>query len=169
MSYSNKYRRRFEAFRSQAEPQESPIYLISIKPVYAHQIFQGTKKYELRRNARIEPGSTMVVYVSGHVRAVVGEFDVGRVIEGSPQEVWSAVTKSSGHGIGRDAWRYIKNGRTAVALEVASRRLYPRRVTLEEIRRIIPGWMPPMSYKRLYEGDPFYELIVKRLRMLIGR
>ncbi len=155
---------------AQAEPalteEGAPIYLISIKPYYAYQIFRGTKKFELRRNAagRIEEGSVMVVYASGNVRAIVGEFRVGRIIEGRAEEVWREVIKEENSGIRGDAWHYIKGAEKAMALEVVEPKLYPRRVTLEEIRRIIPGWNPPLSYKLLRVGEPVYELIIRRLR-----
>ncbi len=149
----------------------SPIYLISIRPQYAYQIFRGVKKFELRRNigTPIPEGAIMVVYASGNVKAIVGEFRVIRVIEGSAEHVWKEVMKHPSPGVGSDAWPYIRGAQKAVALEVGDPILYPRRITLDELRRIIPGWMPPLSYKVLREGDPVYELIVKPLRRLIGR
>lgn len=146
------------------------LYLISIRPVYAYQIFRSKKRFELRRNAagRIPEGAVMVVYASGNVRAIIGEFTVGRVIEGTAEQVWRSVTGQPGAGVGGDAWRYIKGAQHAMALEVVDPILYPRRVTLEEIRRVIPGWSPPLSYKQLREGEPVYELIIRRLRRLAG-
>ncbi|ABM80261.1 universally conserved protein [Hyperthermus butylicus DSM 5456] len=158
----------------QAEPAitaaGAEIYLISIRPVYAYQIFREKKKFELRRNiaGRIPEGAVMVVYASGNVRAIIGEFTVGRVIEGTAEEVWRKVMQHDDAGVGGDAWHYIKGASKAMALEVRNPVLYPRRVVLEEIRRIIPGWNPPLSYKLLREGEPVYELIVRRLRRLAG-
>lgn len=157
-----------------AEVDESvveEIYLMSIRPKYSRAIFAGVKKYELRRLTglpSIPEGSVVVVYTSGNVRSIVGEFRVGRVIQASPERVW-AETWRPGTGIGEDAWNYIKGAKRAMALEVLEPRLYPRPVTLDEVRRIIPGWMPPMSYKRLDEGDPVLELIIKPLRRTIKR
>ncbi len=148
-----------------------PIYLISIRPVYAFQIFRGTKRFELRRGVggSIPEGATMVVYASGNVRAIIGEFRVGLVIRGTAEEVWRGVMAERDSGVGGDAWRYIRGADKAMALEVLEPTLYPRRVTLEEIRRVVPGWNPPLSYKLLREGEPVYELIIRRLRALIGR
>ena len=147
-----------------------PLYLISIRPVYAYQIFRGTKRYELRRGVAgsIPEGAVMVVYASGNVRALIGEFTVGRVIRGDAETVWRRVTSDRESGVKGDAWRYIRGADKAMALEVLEPRLYPRRVTLEEIRRIVPGWGPPLSYKLLREGEPLYELIVRKLRALAG-
>ena len=66
------------------------IYLMSIKPKFAFEIFSGKKKYELRRwiGVPVSSGSIIVVYVSGSVRAIMGEFKVGRVIEGDAKYLW---------------------------------------------------------------------------------
>ena len=148
-----------------------PLYLMSIRPQYARAIFAGRKKYELRRLVGvplIEEGSVVVVYSSGKVKAIIGEFRVGRVIVATPERVWAAVSRP-GTGIGEDAWAYVRGAKKAMALEVVDPVLYPRPVTLEEIRRIIPGWMPPFSFRRLREGDPLLELLVRRLRASVGR
>ncbi|MET1101921.1 MAG: DNA-binding protein [Pyrodictiaceae archaeon] len=146
--------------------EDEKIYLISIKPYFAFQIFRGSKKFELRRwaGSSIEEGAIMVVYASGNVRAIIGEFKVGKVIEGRPEEVWRRILSYPESGVDADDWPYIRGAKRAYALEVREPRLYPRRVSLDEIRSILPGWMPPLSYKLLKEGDPVYELIVKPLR-----
>ncbi|MEB3844060.1 MAG: DNA-binding protein [Desulfurococcales archaeon] len=141
------------------------VYLMSIRPQYSRLIFAGVKKYELRKIAGappIEEGSLIIVYSSGKVKSIVGEFTAGRIIMGTPERVWEAVHKP-GTGIREDAWPYLKGGRKAMAIEVRNPRLYKRPVTLEELRRIIPGWMPPFSYKRLEPGDKTLELVLRRL------
>ncbi len=145
---------------------EGEIYLMSIRPQYARAILSGRKKYELRKLSGVPPieeGSIIVIYSSGSVKSIVGEFRAGRVIVGSPDIVWAHASRP-GMGVGGDAYAYIRGARRAMAIEVVEPRAYPRPVTLEEIRRVIPGWMPPFSYRRLEPGDRVYELIVRRLR-----
>jgi predicted transcriptional regulator len=140
-----------------------PLYLMSLRPRYARAIFAGVKKYELRRLAgtpRVERGGRIVVYVSGNVQAIVGEFRAGEVIEGAPEAVWARVRRP-GTGIGEDAWQYIRGARRAMAIEVLDPTPYPRPISLEELRRIIPGWMPPFSYRTLDPGDPLLELVLR--------
>jgi len=149
---------------------EAQLYLMSIKPRYAKDIFAGKKKYELRRLVGLPPvveGSTIVVYVSGNVKSVVGEFTAGRVFQAAPERVWVIASKP-GSGVSADAWDYIRGAKKAMAIEVREPKVYPRPVSLEEVRRIIPGWMPPLSYRQLEEGDPFLELILKPLRRASG-
>ncbi|MEB3760182.1 MAG: DNA-binding protein [Desulfurococcales archaeon] len=143
-----------------------PMYLMSIRPQYSRMIFAGIKKYELRKlsgGPLIEEGAIIIVYSSGKVKSIVGEFRAGRIIVGTPEKVWSIV-RQPGTGIRDDAWPYVRGAKRAMAIEVVEPRLYRRPVTLEEIRRIIPGWMPPFSYRRLREGDKTYELLIKRIR-----
>jgi len=147
------------------------LFLISIRPQYVRPIFSKTKKYELRRltgQPRILEGSTMIVYASGNLKSVIGEFHAVKVIEAPPEKLWAMVHKP-GTGVTRESWNYIKGARKAIAIEVGDPTPYPRPITLDEIRRILPGWLPPYSYRELHEGDPFYELIVKPVRNSIYR
>ncbi len=156
--------------RQEQQQLEPRTFLMSIRPQFAFQILRGEKKFELRRwiGVPVAPGSVVVIYASGSVKALVGEFLVGRVIEGSAEEVWKQVMMHPSPGIDKDDWPYIRGAKRAIALEVESVLVYPRQVTLQELRRIIPGWQPPISYKVLREGDPLYELIVKKLRRMAG-
>jgi len=151
--------------------EEGRLYLMSIRPQYSRAIFQGRKKYELRKLAGVpvvEEGSVIVVYSTKPEQRIIGEFRAGRVVVGSPERVWALVS-GPGSGLGRDAYAYIRGGRRAMAIEVRDPRLYPRPVTLEEMRRVIPGWQPPFSFRRLSPGDREYELVIRRLRATLYR
>ncbi len=146
------------------------MYLMSIKPKFAYEIFSGSKKYELRRwyGIDIEEGSTVVVYASGRVQAIIGEFRVARVVMGEPRRVWREITREHDAGVDDDDWPYISGSKKAMALRVAEPRLYARPVSLQEMRRIIPGWNPPLSFKELRQGDPTLELVIKMARTWRG-
>ncbi len=146
------------------------IYLMSIKPKFAFEIFSGKKKYELRRwiGVPVSPGSIIVVYVSGSVRAIMGEFKVGRVIEGDAKYLWRQLMGIPNAGIDKDDWPYIRNARRALAIEVLDPVLYKHPVKLETLRSIFPGFNPPQSYWLLVEGDPVLELLIRILRRKSG-
>ncbi len=145
---------------------EEILYLMSIRPKYAYQIFTGRKKFELRRwiGIPITEGSVIVVYVSGSVKALMGEFRAGRIIMGSPQRVWNEIMKYKSHGIEKDAWPYIAGAKRAMAIEVLEPRLYPRPVKLDELRQIFPNFSPPLSFRVLHIEEPLYKFLVKPLR-----
>ncbi len=142
------------------------VYLFSIRPVYANAILSGVKRFELRRGGGgiLEPGGIAVIYASGRIKQIIGEFRIGRIHRGSPHHIWRMVTSRKEYGIGRDAWQYISGSRVAVAIEVLDPRPYRHRIGLNEIRAVLPDWNPPMSYQQLKEGDPLLELIIKPLR-----
>ncbi len=144
-------------------------HLFSIRPQYAQAIFAGVKKFELRRGVgkEIDTGDTVVVYVSGHVKRIYGVFTVGRIIRGTPQQVWRAVTIGP-TGIGRDAWQYIQGSPRAMALEVLNPRVFPRQPTLNEVRRVLPNWNPPLSYLRLDENSPLFRIFIRPLLEELG-
>ncbi len=144
----------------------APMYLMSIRPKFAKQIFEGSKKFELRKHVgvNIRPGSTVVLYVSGNVQKIQGEFKVKRVIVGSPSYVWNEVMKHPSPGVDSDDKPYIEGAKKAMALEVTDVKVYGVQVSLEDIRRIIPGFMPPMSYRVLYDNEPLKVLIIDKVR-----
>ena len=143
---------------------------MSIKPRYAYSVLTGSKKYELRRwsGVRIFRGDVIVLYASGRVRAIVGEFTAGKIMVNTPSAIWRKVSGKN-TGIGREAWRYIAGSKKAMAIEVLNPIVYPRPFTLDEVREIIPGWNPPLSFKVLKEGDPLLERVIKNARSYLEK
>ncbi len=151
------------------EDYETPVVLLSIKPKYAQRILSGYKKYELRTwiGLDIVPGMLVVMYVSGEVKAIVGEFRVGNIIKGRPDYIRKKIELSGGEkvtGVGEEDYSYISRAKKAFALEVTDVKKYKRPLHLNEIRNVIPGWNPPMSHALMGPGDPLWEMIVKVLR-----
>ncbi|RLE96840.1 MAG: DNA-binding protein [Thermoprotei archaeon] len=133
-----------------------PCYLLSIKPVFGEQILSGVKGYELRRRGRFEPGSIMVLYESSPVRAVVGEFKAGRVFRVELDELLGMLRRGELRGCGEADVPYVLGARRVVVIEVVEPLRYPRPVTLAELRRLVPGFRPPVSYARF---DEYYEAV----------
>jgi predicted transcriptional regulator len=153
------------------EDPETPVVLLSIKPRYAQRILSGIKKFELRTwiGLNLYPGMLVVMYVSGNVKAIVGEFRIGKVYKGRPEYVWGRLLEEGGEdatGVGDEDYLYIARARKAMALEVLEPRAYKRPPRLDEVRTVIPGWVPPMSHSLLGTGDPLWEMIIKPARSL---
>ncbi|OQW98197.1 MAG: hypothetical protein BWK74_05140 [Desulfobacteraceae bacterium A6] len=71
--------------------------LLSIKPEFAEMIFSGTKKYEFRRSVFKNPDvKTIVVYASSPVRKVIGEFEIGAIINDELAALWERTKKYAG-------------------------------------------------------------------------
>ncbi|ALU11632.1 hypothetical protein EYM_03225 [Ignicoccus islandicus DSM 13165] len=153
------------------EDYDAPVVLLSIKPKYAQRILSGYKKFELRTWIGLDlvPGMLVVMYVSGEIKAIIGEFRIGKVIKGRPEYVRKRIEQEGGEevtGIGEEDYSYISRSKKAFALEVTEPKKYKRPIYLNELRNVIPGWNPPMSHTLLGPGDPLWEMIIKKVREL---
>ncbi len=142
---------------------------MSIRPKYAYRIFMGIKRFELRKWFGLVPiqGATVIVYASGSVKAIIGEFKVGRVFMGSPSDVWRYLEKQKNTGVGQEDYSYIHGSRKAMAIEVVEPRLYSKPIRLLELKSILPDFMPPLSFRRIEPYEPLYQLIIRRARLSI--
>ncbi len=106
---------------AEARPALAPprTILISIQPRFASLIFEGRKRFELRRVApRLAPGDRALVYASSPRRAVIGRFRVGRVVAGTPAEVWAGIGGAAS-GLGEGGFfAYLREATRCAAIEV---------------------------------------------------
>ncbi len=137
------------------------IVLLSIKPRFAEEILSGVKRFELRAGSGIESGFRVVMYASSPVKALVGEFTVGRVLVGSFEDVLRFVSSFPNPGVGEDDYSYVRGRkRRVMAIEILNPIRYCKPVTLDELRRV--GLRnPPRSYMFLYPENPVHREILK--------
>ena len=116
--------------------------LLSIRPVFAKEIFDGNKNFEYRKVIFRRPEvKTVVVYASAPTCRVIGEFRVAGIHEFSPEVLWQLTSGAS--GISEDQYRAYFRGRTrAYAIEIGERLLYQTPKTIEEEY----GVRPPQSF-----------------------
>lgn len=63
--------------------------LLSIKPKYANAILSGEKKFEFRRKPFKKKNIDKIyLYSNDSVQKIVGYFKAGKVLEGTPEEIW---------------------------------------------------------------------------------
>jgi len=120
--------------------------LLSIKPLFAERIFDGSKRYEFRRVLfRSRAVTAVIVYASSPVRRVIGEFTIGGILTLEKQALWEK-TKSHA-GIERQYFdRYFRGRDTAFAIKVLRPQRYPSPVSLEEA---FDFDRPPQSFRYL--------------------
>lgn len=127
-------------------------------------ILKRRKRFELRRirgGLRIRPGDLVVLYFSGSERGVMGTFRVGRVFEGTRDELRRIAEKLRNTGLTEQMWSYVDSERPGLMIEV----LKPRRVRkigLDELREKVKGFRPPQSYRVLRPDEPLYRFLKKR-------
>lgn len=140
------------------------MLLVSIKPNFAEQILDGSKKVEFRRRhpRQIELGSRMLIYASSPIRALIGTAVVFDVVEASPEEVWS-VYQDVG-GIEHDAFNaYFESSDRAVAIRLRKPVRLDKAIPLDDLRCKWPGFHPPQQFAYLTSER------LRKITRIIGR
>lgn len=123
--------------------------LMSIKPHFAHRIFDGSKRWELRRQpTTIEAGDTIVIYESSPRMVISGHAKVFEVYRSAVPVVWDVLAKL---GVSRDEYdAYFEGARGATAIGLTD--VTPcQPITLATLREMHAGFRPPQSYM-FWEG-----------------
>ena len=88
--------------------------LFSIKPEYAERILTGEKKFEFRTVLLKRSVSSVYIYATAPICAVVGKFELQQIAVGSAKEVWTYTCQFA--GIEEDAFfSYYSGKKKAVA------------------------------------------------------
>lgn len=73
--------------------------LLSIKPEYVAEIATGSKKVEYRKSIfKRRDISTVVVYATKPCGKVVGEFEIEKIIQDHPDQLWQETKALSAEG-----------------------------------------------------------------------
>ena len=71
--------------------------LLSIKPEFVEEIANGNKKFEYRKAIfKNRDVKTVVIYATMPVGKIVGEFDIGDILEAHPSVLWDKTKEYSG-------------------------------------------------------------------------
>lgn len=116
--------------------------ILSIKPQFVEEIVAGRKKYEFRKKGFKEHVGKVYIYASSPVCRIVGEFVLGNILEGNPNEIWAKTSKVA--GITREYFdEYYINKDLAYALEIKS--FKPYREPINPYTHF-SRFTPPQSY-----------------------
>jgi len=120
--------------------------LISIRPRFADLIFNDQKHVELRRRRpRVGRGDLVFVYVSSPIKALIGAFEIGEVIEKSPGMLWRKLGEQT--GLTRMEFNdYFKEKTIGFGLIIARSWRLPAPVKLSSLRKRRAGFHPPQAY-----------------------
>lgn len=135
---------------------------LSFRPEYFKPLLYGIKKYEYRKRFCNEE-TLAYLYLSGKSRQVVGIMELGKPIRlDLTREKYLEYPETL-----KRVDEYISK-RDINAVPIKSLSLFEKPIELEEIRTIIPGFMPPQMYfildnhpklKELLENKPIKEKI----------
>ena len=116
--------------------------LLSIKPEFAFQIFEGTKKFEFRKVIFKNPNvKIVIVYASSPVQRVIGEFEIDDILSSAPSEIWMHTKNYS--GITEDFfYKYFADREIAHAIKIKNTKKYEQPLHLKDNYNVFP----PQSY-----------------------
>ena len=116
--------------------------ILSIKPQFVNEIIAGRKGYEFRKKGFKQEVSTIYVYASSPVCRIVGEFELGDILEGTPEQIWSLTANRS--GISKSYFDdYFMSRDVSFALEIRS---FKRYKTPIDPYASIEGFHAPQSF-----------------------
>lgn len=119
--------------------------LLSIKPQYVEQIFNGKKKYEYRRSMFKKDGiNTVIVYATKPIGKVIGEFQIDEILEDNPKILWEK-TKSYSGICKKDYMEYFKERNKGFAIAIKSTEVYKKPLNLTDLNPNIK--VPPQSFR----------------------
>lgn len=122
--------------------------LMSIKPEFANSIFEGTKLYEYRKyKLGRKDIVSVVVYATEPVSKIIGEFDIEKVLEETPQRLWELT--HNGSGITEEFfYKYFENRNVSFAYKISNPQRYSEPRLLSDC---YPGVKPPQTHRYVDE------------------
>jgi type I restriction enzyme, S subunit len=117
--------------------------LLSVKPKYVQAILSGQKKYEFRRILfKRKDIQKVYIYCNSTVKKIVAAFEVGEILDGTPEEIWKAC-----EGLGgideRDFFRYFEGRQRAYAIRIADLKKFEDPI---DPFALIENFRPPQSF-----------------------
>jgi len=139
------------------------MILLPIGSTHAEAILKGTKKWEYRRRwPKGYEGVRVIIYASGALKQIVGEFVIGRILTKPIDElirltIHEACTPDEAPETEISIREYFAADPPCTigsALRVTRRVRYKPPITRTQIRSVIPGFKAPQRFMRLTEGEP---------------
>lgn len=125
------------------------VLVLSIHHLYAERILSGRKKIELRRTRpRLRKGDIVLVYSPRPVMALVGGFDVKKLIEARPDKLWDLAGSIS--GISKTEFdEYYSGASRGFGIWIAKTWRLQKPLSLQELKRLWSNFSPPQSFRYL--------------------
>jgi len=130
------------------------VLLLSIQHKYASMIFEGNKQVELRRvrPRHLRNGDLILVYATSPEQALVGVFEVEKVVEMSPDELWQIVEDKA--GVTHENFRkYYENSSIGFAIFLKNPFSFKSPIKLEQLRKKWSNFRPPQCYHYLKDRE----------------
>lgn len=101
--------------------------ILSIKPIYAKKIMDGTKTVEFRKKVFKKPIDKVFVYSSAPQKKIIGYFTVKEIIEDSPQNLWDEFRDMG--GIDKDSFfDYYRDYSTGFSIKISKVKKFKKEI-----------------------------------------
>ena len=129
--------------------------LLSIKPEFVTKIFNGEKRFEFRKRIPKKHIDTVFIYESSPTQNIVGWFNIERIIEGCPNEVWENCKDDSGIEESR-YYKYCNGNANVYAFEIKDFHKFQRPINPYEIDS---KFVPPQNFLYLDNSNNFSNIL----------
>ncbi|MCP9237951.1 ASCH domain-containing protein [Lewinella sp. JB7] len=121
--------------------------LISVKPQYVDRILDGTKTIELRKvKPRQADVQLVIIYCTYPNKEVACICKIEEILEMNPTDLWN--NYNDWLGIEKASFfDYYQKSTKAVGIKIKDVVALPRELSLDEVRRRLPGFSPPQTYQ----------------------
>jgi predicted transcriptional regulator len=127
--------------------------LLSVRPEYAEKIFEGIKTVELRRTRpRLCEGDVVIVYASSPTKALIGAFEVEKVIQKPLKDLWHEVQKKAGISYD-DFCCYYEGVSVGCGIFLDKPCSFNEPIKLDRLRQESNNFRPPQSYRYLKPNE----------------
>lgn len=127
--------------------------LLSVRPKYAEKIFKGIKTVELRRTRpRLCEGDVVIVYASSPTKALIGAFEVEKVIQKPLDYLWDEVKDKAGISY-EDFCCYYKGVSVGCGIFLNKTCHFNEPIKLDRLRQESYNFSPPQSYRYLKPNE----------------
>jgi predicted transcriptional regulator len=119
--------------------------LLSVKPQFAKDIFNGFKKYEYRKKIFTRQDiKKVIVYASSPVKSIIGEFEIETIIHDDIAALWIQTKNKA--GISEELFfKYFNQQTKGYAIKIKSHKKYDDPLTLDSFMVSTP----PQSFMYL--------------------
>jgi len=120
---------------------------LSVKPIFASRILDGTKTIELRRvRPNVVSGDVVLIYSTSPEMALLGSAQVAQILSGTPQDIWPQVLDHA--SVSQAQFDdYFSGATTAIGIRLRAVRRLARPIHLQELRERWPWLKPPQSFR----------------------
>lgn len=127
--------------------QSKKVLFLSLSSDRAKKIISGKINTEIKSiSPDVKKGDIVMIYANSPVEQVIGMCTVDKIIKDSPENFWKMIGKSAGLKK-YEIMDMLKDMTFGYAIVLKNAIPMYKPIHIDEIKSLLPGFMPPMSCK----------------------